>query len=126
MHIILEVLRDYGSQVSAIAVAIAFIVSIWKYLSERRESHFWREFEVFHRLVKELVEPGNEGGMMYVDRQAAILFELRNFRRYYPYTLRMLHGLREKWSGSHEVFPRLLEELELTIKLLERRCPKRV
>jgi hypothetical protein len=56
---------------------------------------------------------------MYVDRQATIMFELRNFKRYYPYSLRMLGGLREKWAAVPDQFPRLIEELDLTIMFLK-------
>jgi hypothetical protein len=58
-------------------------------------------------------------GAMYVDRQAAIMFEMLNFKRYYPYSLRMLKGLREKWALVPNQFPRLLNELELTIAHIE-------
>jgi len=58
---------------------------------------------------------------MYVDRQAAIIFEMRNFKRYYPYTLRMLKGLREEWVAVANQFPRLLDERTMTIDLIERK-----
>lgn len=119
MDILLELLKTYGSQISAIGAAIAFIFGLYKYQSERKSSFFWKEFEVYHKLVKELVEPPAEGGTLFVDRQAAIMFELRNFKRYYLYSLRMLKGLREKWNEVPNQFPRLLDELDLTIRFLE-------
>ena len=105
---------------SAIGAALAFIFGIYKFQVERKTTFFWKEFEVFHKLVKELVEPPSEQGAMYVDRQAAVMFELRNFKRYYPYSLRMLKGLREKWTAVPNQFPRLIEELDLTIKHIEK------
>lgn len=120
--VFLEILQNYGGQFSALGAAIAFIIGIYKYISERKESHFWKEFEVYHKLVQELVEPNGPEGSMYVDRQTAIIFELRNFKRYYPFSLRMLKGLQAKWVAVPNQFPRLLEELELTIKFLESEC----
>lgn len=118
----LEFVRLYGSQLSAIGAALVFLFGAYKYLRDRQEAHYWKEFEVFHKLVRELVEPSGADQVMYTDRQAAILFELRNFRRYYPYSLRMLYGLRAKWGPVSDQHPRLLEELDLTIAYLK---PKR-
>lgn len=95
MDMLLEILKTYGSQISIFGVAIAFIFGVYKFISERRTAHYWKEFEVYHKLVKELVGPEKENDKMYLDRQAAIVFELRNFKRYYPFSLRMLKGLKE-------------------------------
>jgi hypothetical protein len=121
MGTILEFLKLYGSQVSAIGAALAFIFGIYKFQAERKATFFWKEFEVYHKLVKELVEPPMEGGALYMDRQAAIMYEMRNFKRYYPYTCRMLKGLREKWAAVPNQYPRLIEELDLTIEFIEKK-----
>lgn len=120
MEPILEFLKLYGGQLSAIGAALAFIFGVLKFLVERKAEFFWKEFEVFHRLVKDLVEPPSSNGALYIDRQAAVLFELRNFKRYYPYSLRMLKGLKLKWAAAPNQFPRLLEELDLTIAHIEK------
>lgn len=98
-------------------MSIVFIFGVCKYVQERRDTHFWKEFEVFHKLVKELVEPPSKDAKLCVDRMAAIIFELKNFKRYSPYSLRMLKGLREVCRD----FPRLIEEIDLTIKYLEKK-----
>lgn len=97
---LLQFLKEYGSQLSAIGAASTVMIGGYKYIVERKEAHFWKEFEVYHKLVKELVEPSQSGGAMYIDRQAAIIFELRNFKRYYPYSLRMLNALKSTWSKA--------------------------
>lgn len=107
-------------QLSAIGAAVSFAFGVYKFQTERKTTLFWKEFDVYHKLVKELVEPPSENGALYVDRQAAVLFELRNFRRYYPYSLRMLKGLQEKWSAAPNQFPRLLNELELSIAHIQK------
>lgn len=115
MEALFEFIKLYGTQLSAIGAAFAFIFGVYKFQAERKTTLFWKEFEVYHKLVKELVEPPSENGALYVDRQAAVIFELRNFKRYYPYTFRMLEGLQTKWAAVPNQFPRLLNELELTI-----------
>ncbi len=119
MEALLEFLKTYGTQLSAVGAAIAFIFTVYKFQAERKATHFWKEFEAYHKLVKELVEPPTENGAMYVDRQTAAMYELRFYKRYFPHTLRMLTGLKPKWGKVPDQYPRLLEELELTIKFIE-------
>ena len=114
MDALLEIFKSYGTQLSAFGAVFVFGFGVYKFLVERKESHFWKEFEAYHKLVKELVEPPSENGALYLDRQTAVLYELRFHKRYFPHTLRMLNGLKEKWDKP-EQHPRLLEELNLTI-----------
>ena len=112
-----EMLEMHGSQIGIIGAAIAFIFGVYKYMSERRIAQCWKEFEVYHKLVGELVGPEKENATMYLDRQAAIVFKLRNFKRYYSYSLRMLEGLKETWGTNPN--HRLIEELDLTIEYIK-------
>jgi len=98
----------------------SFCWTVFQYLDSKKREQERKDFEAYHKLIKDLVQPENEG-TLYIDRQCAILFELRNFKRYYPLSLRMLKGLSEKWSKSDEQFPRLTEELNMTIQFLEKK-----
>ena len=121
MEILLELFKTYGTQLSALGAAIAFIFGLYKFHTERKESHYWNEFETYHKLVKELVEPQSENGTLYIDRQTAILYELRFYKRYFPHSLRMLKALKEKWITVPNQFPRILEEIDLTIDYISNR-----
>ena len=118
MEILAELFKVYGAQLSALGAAVAFIFGVYKFQAERKASHFWKEFEAYHKLVKELVEPPSENGAMYVDRQTAAMYELRFYSRYYPHSQRMLRGLREKWAIVPNQFPRLIEELDLPLEYI--------
>lgn len=100
--------------ISTIGLALAGARSFWEKRTERR----WKEFENYHLLVKELVQP-DEGGSIYMDRQTAAIFELRFFRRYYPHTLRMLNRLQKQWldkqSSCGRDFSSLIDEANRTI-----------
>lgn len=101
--------------------AVAFIVSTALQIFQRRAEAREREFQAFHRLVKELVSP-DEGEKMWIDRQAAVAFELRSFKGYYEFTERMLVGLRAKWAGDQNAqYPRLLDEVDLTLSHIKKR-----
>ena len=121
MNGLLAFLTKYGPALSAFGAGIAFVWTIIQFLAVRAQEAKNREFEVFHKLIKELVEPPTPDGSLYVDRQCAILFELRFFLRYYPVTQRTLLGLKAKWSDllTEGKYDRLLEEIELTLKYLQ-------
>jgi hypothetical protein len=62
---------------------------------------------------------------MRVDRQIAIVFELRNFRRYFPVTLQILRGSKTTWQNhAGAATPRLLHEVDIAIGYIEKRIGK--
>src|SRR5262249_36211256 len=99
-----------------LGAAIAFVWSTIQQIAQRRAEAREREFQNFHKLVKELVSPDSESGSTWVDRQAAIVFELRHFPRYYEFSERMLLGLKTTWCDCH---PRLLTEIDLTLQHIQ-------
>lgn len=112
--------------VTAVLGLASFIWAICQYLDARRREQNLKEFENYHKLIKELVQPDSENSpVMYVDRQAAIIYELRHFKRYFPFSLRTLKGLKEKWGKVDNQYPRLLDELDLTINFLQMKVDER-
>jgi len=101
--------------------AIAFIVSTTLQIFQRKAEAREREFQAFHKLVKELVSPDPADGVTRIDRQAAVVFELRHFPLYYEFTERMLVGLKKNWSADPNLqWPRLIEEIDLTLKHIQK------
>lgn len=114
-------LASNAAALSILGAAIAFIWSVVQFILVRKRDEQHREFEIYHRLIKELVSPDPDSKVVWIDRQTAVLFELRRFHRYYEHTLRTLTGLREKWSNDPEFkFKRLIEELDLTAEHIRR------
>ncbi|MHB0925742.1 MAG: hypothetical protein ACYC1F_04485 [Gallionellaceae bacterium] len=116
-----EIFSWFSSNATGLGIfgaAIAFSWSVFQFILERRRESHEKQFEAFHKLVKELVQPGQDG-YLWIDRQAAIIFELRHFPRYYEFTERMLEGLKMKWEADSEFkWPRLIEEVNLTLNLI--------
>jgi hypothetical protein len=106
--------------VSALGASIAFMWSAIQLVLVRRKDQQAREFDTFHRLVKELVAPDEKTGTTWLDRQIAVVFELRHFQRYYEITARILFGLRQTWAGAD---PRLIQEIDLTLSYIRKRKP---
>ena len=87
-----------------------------QFIDQRRRESNERQFEAYHKLIKELVSPDSDSGVMWIQRQAAVIFELRHFPRYYEFTERLLQGLKEKWEADPDFhWPLLLKEIELTL-----------
>lgn len=76
-----------------------------------------RRFDAYHRLIKEIVQP-SENGHTYVDRQCAAVFELRRFKDYRDVTVRILSGLEDDWRTGGVLHPRLARELRLALAAL--------
>jgi hypothetical protein len=100
-----------------VGAAVAFVSSTTQQIIQRRTEAREREFQTFHRLVRDLVSPEGTDGKVWEDRQAAVAFELRNFPRYYEFTERMLLRLRTVWAP----WPRLVEEIDLTLKHIKQK-----
>jgi len=116
---ILSLLKAYLAELAILGAVATFIWSVWQFFAVRRQESRNRDFEVYHRLIKELVQPDKDIGM-YLDRQAAIVFELRQFKRYREVSGRILCGLKEHWAPNPK-HKRLIDEIDLTIAFLEGR-----
>jgi hypothetical protein len=102
--------------------AVAFAWSIIRFVLDRQSELRSKEFDAYHRLIKELVAPDSETKVMWIDRQVAVVFELRHFPRYYEVSSRILKHLKEKWSlDSDFKWKYLLDEVELTLRVLKKR-----
>jgi hypothetical protein len=75
------------------------IWTVYQYIEAKKREQNQKEFENYHGLIKELVQPDDKG-VTYEDRQAAIIFELRHFKRYYSFSRRALVGLKENWGRT--------------------------
>ncbi len=113
-------LSDNASIVSLLFGLLPLIWSVVSYIHSKKQELKQVRFEAYHKLIKQLVERDNPGLDLYLDRQIAVVFELTNFKEYYPVTHRILIGLRKKWleSSSSARYPvnRLIEEIDLTLK----------
>jgi hypothetical protein len=118
-------LGNHVAALGALGASATFIWSAIQFILGRSKEQRTHEFEAFHRLVKELVEPDEKSGVKWVDRQVAVVFELRHFSRYFEVTERILTGLRESWGQLQGPASRLTEELDLTLSYIRKRKPNK-
>lgn len=115
-------LSSYGAALSIVGVAVIWIVSTFLQIAQRRAEANERQFQAFHNIVEKVVSPESKDGLFYRDRQAAVIFELRHFPRYYEFTERMLARLKAKWIAEPVAHSELLlEEIDLSLKYIQKR-----
>ena len=121
-----------GDNAVALGLVVPILISFWKfweYLNIKHREMQSERFQVYHDLIKRLVEPEEKNGSMKLDRQLAVVFELRRFSEYYEPSLRILTGLRKSWGQSpHEEkvderpnMQRLFDEMDDTISTMKSR-----
>ncbi len=119
-------LSENAVALGVLGAACGFLWSAVQVVLERRRELHFKEFDAYHRLVKELVAPDPETGSTWIDRQGAVVFELRNFPRYHEYTFRMLSTLKEKWTNDPAFqWPRLLDEIDMTLSHIRASSPNK-
>jgi hypothetical protein len=111
-------LSSNTATLSITGAAVAFIVSTIQQIFQRRAEAREREFQAFHKLVRDLVAPHQPGAAQGMPAQAAIIFELRHFDRYYEFTRRLLEMLKKEW-GADSRSPELVTEMDLTLKHIQ-------
>ena len=82
----------------------------------REEKH--KRFENYHKLIDDLFRDP-----LILEKQIAILYELRKFNDYHPITLRILKGLLSgAWENAHI---NLKTEAQMTINFIKSNWVKR-
>lgn len=116
-------LNDNSGALGIVLVIIPLAWATYSYLSIKKQDLKERRFLAYHKLIQQLVEGEKPDQPMRLDRQIAVIFELRNFKEYFPVTLRILRGLKESWAdyGPKDKRNRLHEELDEAISHIERK-----
>ena len=110
---------------------IGVVVPIYKYLFDRKLQLQDTRFKIYHRLIRNLVEPdfqddptsNNIPNIQHiekgkkVDRLVAIVFELRNFPEYFEVTERILNGLKLQWENDPCNRP-IIKEMQYTLSYI--------
>lgn len=114
MEITKFLIDNWDKIVGIVLAYFALLLPIYKYLQEKRLEEKDKRFLNYHRLIDELI--GGPGKTSMLDRQIAIIYEFRNFKEYYPVTLRILTGLKQTWSdqGDTNKNKRLADEINFT------------
>jgi hypothetical protein len=88
VNTLLYLLANNAAVLNIVGTAIAFAWSVVQFVRVRKRDEQQKEFEIYHRLIKELVASISESGATRIDRQATVGFELCRFNRYHELILR--------------------------------------
>jgi hypothetical protein len=109
-----KLLNDYSGVLTAISVIIG---GLWA-LIQFREHIKDKRFQTYHKLIDELVnEQLQADRKIKLDRQIAIVYELRNFPKYFDVSERILKGLRVEWEQTNS---RIIKEIDLSLAYMKR------
>jgi hypothetical protein len=106
-----------GLILGAIAIYISVIQPILSYTKAQKIANKDKRFEKYHNLIDDFA---GANGTAKLDRQIAIVFELRRFPEYFPVTKRIL----KDWTNTHEEtkddnIKRLVKEMGLTVDYID-------
>lgn len=105
---------EYLGKIVAVAVPIAGII---QWMLQRSIQAKKDRFDAYHRLVKEFAQGDQDGKTTSLDRQIAVVFELRSLPHYYAVTERILRRFRGQIGDE---FPALTTEINLTLAYIDR------
>ena len=113
---------EQAAQIATIAgfviASISFGALVYpaiRYVRIRSSDLRQREFENYHRLIRDLARGGKQ---VRLASQTAIIFELRNYPNYAAASLRILRALQEGWTRDGKT--QHSAEMGLTLAFLER------
>lgn len=114
-----EFLGTMQGVIAVIFVIIAGIWQCWRFIKE------WN-FKNYHQLIKDLNQSDTPSEPIKLYRQVAIVYELRNYPRYFPVSKRILQGwLDSQNKEAEEQFSSLYKEMELSIEFMNKSFLKR-
>ena len=113
----LNFFKEYTAAIGLVSLIAAGFWAAYKFKKHLRD----QRFKTYHDLIDQFVnEQRYPDRTIKLDRQIAIVFELRNFPEYYEVSKRILRGwLNEKEEEKRRI-PRLFEEIEISLECMER------
>lgn len=111
---LLILLEDLSIIITSLSIISAGFWGILKFRDHIRDKRFKTYHELINWLVNEQIQPDRK---IKLDRQIAVVYELRNFPSYFDVSKRILKGLQRQWEKGDN---RIIEEIQLTIAYMER------
>lgn len=107
----------FQSMQGTITVIFVIVGSIWQYWRFVKE---WN-FKNYHQLIKELNQSDTPNEPIKLYRQVAVVYELRNYPRYFSVSKRILQGwIDSRSEKSKEFFDSLYKEMQLSIEFMNK------
>lgn len=83
-----------------------------------------QRFKTYHELIDHF---SGANGTPKLDRQIAVVYELRRFKEYHPVTKRILADWKDhQLNGTDQNQKRLITEINETLEFIEKNCLRRL
>ena len=121
---ILEIINFLNTNAAGLTLVITLVAGVykfWQFVNIKKEEGRQRDFENYHNLIERLVvDRKGLDGRPFIDVQIASVYELRNFKRYYPATKIILERTGNRLKDKPEQKD-LVEELYRTIEFIKKK-----
>lgn len=128
---VLTFIEENNGILALLVTLLVAISGLVHYVSVRRAEERGKQYDRYHKLLQDL-NVGFDGTAQYIDRQVAVIYELRNFPEYWPVSIRILQRSMPRWKelrrSSSLAVPalggspnNLFDEAALTIAYIKRR-----
>ncbi|MBL7824156.1 MAG: hypothetical protein JNK69_12180 [Saprospiraceae bacterium] len=97
------------------------VLPFYQFVIQKKLDEKDKRFRNFHKLIQDLVEAPTSGNII-LDRQIAIVYELRNYPQYYELIDRLLTDLMQYWADTNKSDPylhRIQNEILLTLGYID-------
>ncbi|WP_313456342.1 hypothetical protein [Pseudomonas sp.] len=127
---LLELINKYNGTIAVVVSLVVAFCALYHYVSVKNAEERSKQYDRYHKLLEDLnISP--RGDDPFVDRQVAVIYELRRFPEYYPVSLRILNASLSRWkqykqnSAINEFtggrVNTVFDEAMLTIRYIERK-----
>ncbi|OSR73972.1 hypothetical protein BV326_01428 [Pseudomonas syringae pv. actinidiae] len=94
--------QNYSGIIGAIFAICVALISLYNYISIKRAEERGRRYDRYHQLLANLNANSN-GDAPFVDRQVAVVYEMRNFPEYYPVSVRIIEKSISRWKYLYDL-----------------------
>ena len=117
---IVSLLESHSSLLTVLIIVIGGFWAFIKFREYLKDKRFRTYHELIDWLVNEQKEPDRS---IKLDRQIAVVYELRNYPFYFDVSKRILNGLLyDTWKDADH---RIKEEIQLTLQFMNKSWLKR-
>jgi len=108
--------------VVALVAILGVVFPVWRYLNAKSKEQNQLNLVNFHE--KMLGKFSNQQGSAGLEEQVAVVFELRNYPKYFPVTKRILTEAQNRLRGKLTERPELkmlIDEMDLTLGVINKK-----
>ncbi len=121
-EIFMQIIDFFQTKQGIVSLVILVIGAVWQYWRFAKE---WN-FKNYHKLIKELNQSDTPKEPIKLYRQVAVVYELRNYPRYFSVSKRILQEwIDSKSDEDKNKFIPLYKEMELCIEFMNKKFWKR-